>query len=123
MNRGDVVEVDWPFTDLTGTKPRPAIVVQADFLNGLIDDMVLVKVQSNSFGIPGTEVRIDPAIEKASSLVKVCYVSCRDLLTRDQALILRSVGSLWDGNVACSGPIDRGVSDRSAQGLCNVVAF
>jgi hypothetical protein len=21
MNRGDVVEVDWPFTDLTGTKP------------------------------------------------------------------------------------------------------
>ncbi len=88
MNRGDVVEVDWPFTDLTGTKPRPAVVVQADFLNGLIDDTIFVKVQSNSFGIPGTEVRIDPAIEKASSLVKVCYVSCRDLLTRDQALIL-----------------------------------
>jgi mRNA-degrading endonuclease toxin of MazEF toxin-antitoxin module len=40
MNRGDVVLVDWPFTDLSGSKLRPAIVVQADFLNGLIDDTV-----------------------------------------------------------------------------------
>jgi mRNA-degrading endonuclease toxin of MazEF toxin-antitoxin module len=35
MNRGDVVLVDWPFSDLSGSKLRPAIVVQADFLNGL----------------------------------------------------------------------------------------
>jgi len=38
MNRGDVVLVDWPFSDLSGSKLRPAIVVQADFLNGLLDD-------------------------------------------------------------------------------------
>ena len=37
MNRGDVVEVDWPFSDLTGSKRRPAVVVQADYLNGLSD--------------------------------------------------------------------------------------
>ena len=40
MNRGEVVIVDWPFTDMSGSKLRPAIVVQADFLNGLIDDTV-----------------------------------------------------------------------------------
>jgi hypothetical protein len=44
MNRGDVVEVDRPFSDRTGSKTRPAVVVQADFLNGLIDDTVLVQV-------------------------------------------------------------------------------
>jgi mRNA-degrading endonuclease toxin of MazEF toxin-antitoxin module len=33
MNRGDVVLVDWPFSDLSGSKLRPAIVVQADHLN------------------------------------------------------------------------------------------
>ena len=38
MTRGDVVELDWPFSDLTGSKRRPAVVVQADYLNGLIDD-------------------------------------------------------------------------------------
>ena len=40
MNRGEVVLVDWPFSDLTGSKLRPAVVVQADFLNSLIDDTV-----------------------------------------------------------------------------------
>ena len=28
MNRGDVIEVDWHFSDLTGSKKRPAVVVQ-----------------------------------------------------------------------------------------------
>ena|ERR1700722_8170738 len=41
MNRGDVVEVDWPYSDLMGSKLRPAVVVQADFLNGLIDDTII----------------------------------------------------------------------------------
>jgi mRNA-degrading endonuclease toxin of MazEF toxin-antitoxin module len=36
MNRGEVVQVDWPYSDLTGSKSRPAVVVQADYLNGLI---------------------------------------------------------------------------------------
>ena len=44
MNRGEVVEVDWQFSDMTGSKRRPAVVVQADFLNGLSDDTVLVKI-------------------------------------------------------------------------------
>jgi mRNA-degrading endonuclease toxin of MazEF toxin-antitoxin module len=96
MNRGDVVEVDWPFSDLSGTKPRPAVVVQADFLNGLIDDTIYVKIQGSAYGILGTEVEIDPAVETAARLSKVCYVSCKDLLTRDQTLILRTVGILSD---------------------------
>src|SRR5437763_11683232 len=96
MNRGDVVEVDWPFSDLTGSKRRPAVVGQADYLYGLIDDTILVKITGTRFGIPGTEVRIDPAAEIASGLRKVCYASCRDILTRDQALLLRNVGYLSD---------------------------
>lgn len=99
MNRGDVVEVNWPYTDLSGAKPRPAVVVQADYLNGLIDDTIYVKIQSTPYGIPGTEVRIDPALETFSGLSKICYVSCKDVLTRDQSLILRSVGVLSDGTM------------------------
>jgi hypothetical protein len=33
MRRGEVVEIDWQYSDLTGSKKRPAIVAQADFLN------------------------------------------------------------------------------------------
>lgn len=99
MKRGDVIEVDWPFSDISGTKVRPAVVVQADFLNGIIDDTIYVKIQGTPYGIPGTEVRIDPAAETASGLSKVCYASCKDLLTRDQSLILRTVGVLSDVTV------------------------
>jgi mRNA interferase MazF len=100
MNGGEVVLVDWPFSDLSGSKLRPAVVVQADFLNGLVDDTIYVKVQGHSYGIPGTEVALDPAAESASGLLKLSYASCKDLLTRDQALIHHTLGVLSDAAVA-----------------------
>ncbi|HKI36914.1 MAG TPA: type II toxin-antitoxin system PemK/MazF family toxin [Gemmataceae bacterium] len=96
MNRGEVVLVDWPFSDLTGSKLRPAIVVQADYLNGIIDDTIYVKVQGHHYGIPGTEVEIDPAVETASGLAKLSYASCKDLLTRDKALVYHTLGLVSD---------------------------
>ena len=96
MKRGEIVEVDWPYSDLSGTKLRPAVVVQADFLDRLIDDTILVKITGRSYGIPGTEVELDPAAEPGSGLNKVCYASCYSILTRDQTLLSRPVGSLSD---------------------------
>ena len=97
MNRGDVVIVDWPYSDLSGSKLRPAVVVQADFLNGLVDDTVYVKVQSQPYAIPGTEVELDPAIEAFIGPQKyLCYASCKDLLTREQALVHHALGVLSD---------------------------
>jgi len=99
MKRGDVVEVDWPYSDLSGTKVRPAVVVQADFLNRLIDDTILVKITSSRFGIPNTEVELDPAKETGSALSKLCYASCDNILTRDQSIIGPVVGYLSDAVV------------------------
>ena len=96
MRRGEVIEVDWQFSDLTGSKKRPAVVVQADFLNGLIDDTVLVQITSTRHGLPGTEVLLDPAVETTSGLRKVCVASCTNVLTFDQARLLRTVGYLSD---------------------------
>lgn len=94
MNRGDVVEVDWPYSDLSGTKVRPAVVVRSDFLTGLIDDTVLVKITGSAYGVPGTEVQLDPAVETMSGLSKVCYACCYALLTRDESTLGRVVGNL-----------------------------
>lgn len=96
MTRGEIVLVDWPYSDASGTKLRPAVVVQADSLNGLIDDTIYVKVQGRAYGIPGTEVRLDPAVEAASGLAKASHASCKDILTRDQALIHHTLGYLSD---------------------------
>jgi mRNA-degrading endonuclease toxin of MazEF toxin-antitoxin module len=83
MNRADVVLVDWPYSDLTGSKLRPAVVVQADSLSGLIDDTVHVMVTGTRHGIPGTEVELDPTAETLSGPGKTSYASCTNLLTRD----------------------------------------
>lgn len=96
MKRGEVVEVNWPYSDISGTKIRPAIVVQADFLNGLIDDTILVKITGKKYGIPGTEVELDPAAETGSGLSKICYASCCNILTRDQGIIGPVIGYLSD---------------------------
>jgi len=96
MNRGDVVLVDWPYSDLSGSKLRPAVVVQADYLNGLIDDTIYVMITGTRHGIPGTEVELDLAAETISGLLKTSYASCINLLTRDQALIHHTLGALSD---------------------------
>jgi mRNA interferase MazF len=94
MIRGEVVEVDWPFTDRTGSKHRPAVVVQADFLNGVIDDTILVQITSTQHGLPGTEVILDPAVEPASGLSKVCVANCLNILTLEQTDVVGVIGSL-----------------------------
>ncbi len=96
MRRGEVVEVDWQYTDMRGSKLRPAVLVQADFLNGLIDDTILVQITSTRHGIPGTEVILDPAVETNSGLSRVCVASCINVTTFDQALVLRTIGILSD---------------------------
>jgi mRNA-degrading endonuclease toxin of MazEF toxin-antitoxin module len=99
MKRGEVVEVDWQYTDMTGGKLRPAVVVQGDFLNSLIDDTILVQITSTRHGIPHTEVLLDPALETTSGLSKLCVALCINITTYDQALVLRTIGYLSDATM------------------------
>ncbi len=96
MNRADVVLVDWPFSDGTGSKLRPAVVVQADYLNGLIDDTILIQITSKGHGIPGTEIVLDPTVETTSGLLHLSYAFCPNFLTIEQALIDQTIGRLSD---------------------------
>jgi mRNA interferase MazF len=96
LRRGEVVLVDWPFSDTTGRKLRPAVVVQADFLNTLIADTVLVQITGTSRSA-ATEVPLDPAVEPRSGLQHLSYAVCNNLLTRQQTLVYRRLGELSTG--------------------------
>lgn len=41
---GDIVLVDYPFSDRTGSKVRPALVVRADSLNHRIADTIVAAI-------------------------------------------------------------------------------
>jgi mRNA interferase MazF len=99
VRRGDVVRVDWPYSDRTGSKVRPAIVVQDDVYNQRIADTVLVLI-SRTLGAPGaTEVEIDPALEPISGLRYRSVASCTNLLTIDQSLLVQTIGYLSAGTM------------------------
>ncbi len=93
MRRGDVVLVEWVDSDLRKGKRRPAVVVQADFLNVLIANTVLIQV-TKTVRHAATEVQIDPAAEPGSGLRFVSAASCNNFLTVRQVRVSRTLGSL-----------------------------
>lgn len=86
--------VDWIYSDRTGSKIRPAVVVQVDFLNGLIADTVLIAITRTTRGAAKTEVAIDPAVDPQAGLRHNSIASCNNFITLDQALIRRTIGAL-----------------------------
>jgi mRNA interferase MazF len=93
MNRGDFVLVDYPYSDRTGSKVRPALVVQADTLNHTRADTILAIVTSQSSGRVA-EYLVDLASDPGAGLLFNSFVQCDTLVTLDQSLILRVLGAL-----------------------------
>jgi len=94
MNRGDVVIIDFPYSDRTGSKVRPSLVVQSDTLNPIRHDAILAIITSMSSGRPGTEILLEVTSEPGSGLRFDSYLQCDTLATLDQSLVLGVIGSL-----------------------------
>lgn len=86
---GDVVLVPFPFSDLTGTKLRPAVCL-ADVGRG---DWVLCQVTSNPYGDPHA-VTLQAADFAKGGLPVVSYARPGKLFTAHAGLLLRVVGQL-----------------------------
>lgn len=59
VNRGDVVLVDYPFSDRTGSKVRPALVVQADSINRHITDTILASISRSKHRASVTQLFVN----------------------------------------------------------------
>src|SRR5208337_4679448 len=81
MKRGDVVIIDFPYSDRTGSKVRPSLVVQSDTLNPIRDDSILAIITSMSSGRPDTEILIEITDEPGSGLRFDSYLQCDTLAT------------------------------------------
>jgi mRNA interferase MazF len=97
--RGDVVIVDFPFTDTGQSKIRPALVVQNDRDNQRIRKTVIAMITGNlrRKGDP-SHLYIDPndAEGASSGLSFASLVSCNNLFTVDQDSIQHIIGHLAD---------------------------
>mgnify|MGYP003701054161 CR=1 FL=1 len=88
---GSVVLVPFPFSDLSQSKLRPAVVL-ADAARG---DWILCQITSKSYSDPRAIELTTVSFAKGSLLV-VSYVRPGKLFTANQSLIVREVGVLAD---------------------------
>jgi len=101
MKRGDVVIVDYPYSDATGTKVRPALVVQSDEKNRVLDDTIIELITSRVHRSSDTHMPIDISTPegKQSGLRLRSAVQCENLYTIDQKFVLKTIGTLSQGAI------------------------
>ncbi len=87
--KGDVVVVPFPFSDLTRSKRRPALI--AATLPG--DDLILCQITSQERHAPDA-VPLGPGDFASRGLDRPSFVRAARLFTADRSLILYRVGSL-----------------------------
>lgn len=92
MKAGDVVVMDFPFSDLSGSKMRPAVIVAA--AGG--SDYVACQITSNS-GADPRAVTLTAASFAAGGLKVTSYARPGKLFTASAKLVLKVVGRLTDG--------------------------
>src|SRR4051794_6026381 len=95
--RGDVVIVDFPFSDQPTRKRRPAVIVQADVYNQRIAKTVVAMVTGNlARRNDAAHLYVDPATADGASsgLRAPSLVSCNNLFTVDQEDIVNTPGHL-----------------------------
>ena len=82
--QGDVISVPFPFTDLSTSKHRPALVISNNLVAGT-DDVIIVMITSqqktDSINIEITSKDIDITLPKQS------FVRCHRLATIDEKII------------------------------------
>ncbi len=99
IRRGDVLMVEFPFTDTGQTKVRPAVGVQNDRDNQRIRKTVIAMVTGNLRRRgDASHLYVDPSDPDGMStgLSFPSLVSCNNLFTIEQASILQVVGHLSD---------------------------
>ena len=97
VKRGSVVLVRYPFTDLTGMKIRPAVILTPDQLMSKLDDVLCMFVSSS---IPTdlllTDFILDaehPAFAKTGLRYRSIF-RCHKLTLLHKHLVLRVLGEL-----------------------------
>jgi mRNA interferase MazF len=89
LTRGQVVLVPFPFSDLTQTKLRPAVVLAFAGRN----DWILCQITSNPYGDPRT-VQLNNLDFQSGSLPVVSYARPGKLFTANEELVKNQAGVL-----------------------------
>jgi len=86
--RGDIISVPFPFTDLSGTKLRPALIISNELVN-VTDDVIIVMITSKqkselvSLGVDQSSL--------STPLPKASFINCHKVVTIATSLIQKKI--------------------------------
>lgn len=105
--KGDVIVIPFPFTDLTSSKRRPAVIL-ADIKG---DDYLMLQITSqyvkDGYAIPLLEEDF-----QMGSLQRDSNIRPNKIFTLDGSLILYKIGHLTKGKI-----------DECVQKVCNIIQY
>lgn len=97
FNPGDVVLIGFPFTDLSGSKQRPALVISSKWYNENKIDIILAAITSQIPAKPDEDEYLLSQKElNSAGLPKQSIVKVGKILTIDQRLVRKKLGHLPD---------------------------
>jgi mRNA interferase MazF len=98
VKRGDVVLLDHPFSDASGSKVRPALVVQSDARNDILSETVVALITKNlrhvDRDLTQHAIALDTPGGKDSGLKTNSAVKCGKLYTIHLAAVQKKIGAL-----------------------------
>lgn len=103
LNRGEIILAELPYSDASGSKVRPALVVQNDSNNRRLQDVIVALITSSTARASRepTQLLIEVATPdgQQSGLLHNSAVKCEHLITLHQRLVKRVIGRLPPGTM------------------------
>ncbi|PYJ23842.1 MAG: type II toxin-antitoxin system PemK/MazF family toxin [Verrucomicrobia bacterium] len=100
FSQGDVVLVPFPFTDLSATKQRPALVLSPERLNKIRPDLVLAAITSRvPAALDEDEILLSASELGAAGLPKPSIIKLGKIFTIHQGLIRKKLGNIGEATL------------------------
>ncbi len=107
FRKGKIVLTELPYSDETGSKLRPALVVSSDAYNQSSPDVILAKITGSGYGSP-FELPLNASMLKSGELNKPSFIDLGNIRAVDKKMILRDIASVDEKTLkACDEKIKK----------------
>jgi mRNA interferase MazF len=96
--RGDIVLVPFPFTDLSSSKRRPALVISPDAFNDQMADLVVAAITSQLTNEHAVTIEQTDCVD--GMLPKVSVVKLAKVFTIHSTLVIKKLCAIRDDKLA-----------------------
>ena len=90
LKQRDIILVPFPFTDLTNSKRRPALIISNNKFNKESGDVIVCAITSN---ISDDSILIQPDDWKSGRYSKSC-IKYKSIITLDKRIVIKRIGRL-----------------------------